>query len=189
MTEVLNAIFTVFPELDTERLRLRQSRPADAEAIFAILSQEDVTRYYNLSPLTTVDQARAIIERRAAAFARRERIRWAIARREDDYVIGSCGFVHWNWESSRAEIGYELAPEWQGQGLMREALSAMLAFGFGKMQLNRIEAFVVPENELSLRLLRRLGFQEEGLLREYGFWKGQFHDQILLSLLKKDWYE
>ncbi len=72
---------------------------------------------------------------------------------------------------------------------MREALSAMLKFGFGRMQLNRIEAFVVPENNPSLRLLQRLGFQQDGLLREYGFWKGQFHDQFLLSLLKKDWHE
>lgn len=139
--------------------------------------------------LAGIDEARAIIDRRAAAFARRERIRWAIARRDDGNVIGSCGFVHWDLTAARAEIGYEIAPQCQGQGLMREALTAMLHFGFGPMQLNRIEAFVVPENEPSVRLLRRLGFQQEGFLREYGFWKKRFHDQLLLSLLKKDWHE
>ncbi len=182
------AVWAAFPALDTERLHLRQSRLTDADAIFAVLSQEEVTRHYNLSPLTSVDQARAIVERRAAAFACQERIRWAIARREDDGVIGSCGFVQWNRNDARAEIGYELAPEWQGRGLMREALTAMLAFGFGPMQLNRVEALVVPGNAPSRHLLLRLGFQQEGLLRQHGFWKGQFHDLHLFSLLKKDWH-
>lgn len=71
---------------------------------------------------------------------------------------------------------------------MREALTAMLAFGFGPMQLNRVEALVVPENTPSQHLLRRLGFECEGLLRQHGFWKGSFHDLHLFSLLKKDWH-
>ena len=180
------AVFARFPTLETERLTLRESRPSDVAAIFAVLSQEEVTRYYNISPLTSVEQAEALVQRRAEAFARQERIRWAIASREDDSVIGSCGYVHWDQGDARAEIGYELAPEWQGKGLMREALSTMLTFGFGPMQLNRVEALVVPENAPSQRLLERLGFQPEGLLREHGFWKGRFHDLHLFSLLKRE---
>ena len=180
-------MFDVFPVLETERLRLRESRLADAEGIFAVLSSEAVTRHYNLSPLADVEEAEALVERRAAAFRRQERIRWAIARREDDVVIGSCGYIHWNRESRRAEVGYELHSDWQERGLMREALSAALSFGFDRMDLNRVEALVVPENEPSQRLLRRLGFVEEGLLREHSFWKGRFHDLLLFSLLRKDW--
>ena len=166
---------------------MRESRLSDAEGIFSVLSAESVTRHYNLSPLANVEEARALVERRAAALRGGERIRWAIARKTDDAVIGSCGYVHWNHEARRAEIGYDLHPDEQGRGLMQEALTAMLAFGFGRMALNRVEALVVPENEPSLRLLRRLGFLEEGLLRDYGFWKGRFHDLRLFSLLKKDW--
>ena len=182
-----DAVFDRFPVLQTERLCLRESRLADAEVIYAVLSSDTVTRYYSLSPLASVEEARALVERRAAAFRRQERIRWAIARREDDAVLGSCGYVHWDRESRRAEVGYELHPDWQGRGLMYEALTAMLSFGFTQMDLNRVEALVVPENEPSLRLLRRLGFEEEGLLRDYSFWKGRFHDLRLFSLLKKDW--
>ena len=188
MSEPFEGVWTEFPTLETERLWLRQSRPSDAEAIFAVLSQEAVTRHYNLSPLTSVEQAQALVERRAAAFGRRERIRWAIARREDDVVVGSCGFVHWDRNDARAEIGYELAPQWQGRGVMRESLSAMLGFGFGPMRLNRVEALVVPENAPSQHLLSRLGFEQEGLLRQHGFWKGRFHDLLLFSLLKRDWH-
>ena len=187
LPETPEAVFDRFPVLETERLRLRESRLSDAEGIYAVLSSEAVTRHYNLSPLASVEEAKALVERRAVAFKRQERIRWVLARREDDMVIGSCGYVHWNREARRVEVGYELHEDWQGHGLMREALSAMLAFGFDRMGLNRVEALVVPENEPSLRLLRRLGFEEEGLLREYGFWKGRFHDLRLFSLLKKDW--
>lgn len=186
MTEAAG-VFDPFPVLETERLRLRESRLADAEGIFAVLSAESVTRHYNLSPLASIEEARALIERRSAALRRGERIRWAVARRTDDAVIGSCGYVGWNRDARRAEIGYELHPDEQGRGLMQEALTAMLTFGFAQMQLNRVEALVVPENEPSLRLLRRLGFAEEGLLRDYGFWKGRFHDLRLFSLLEKDW--
>ena len=187
MAETPADAFDPFPILETSRLRLRESRLSDAEGVFAVLSADSVTRHYGLSPLANVEEARALIERRAAALRRGERIRWAVARRADDVVIGSCGYVNWNRDARRAEIGYELHPDEQGRGLMREALTAMLTFGFNGMGLNRVEALVVPENEPSLRLLRRLGFAEEGLLRDYGFWKGRFHDLRLFSLLKKDW--
>lgn len=106
MSVALEAVFGRFPDLHTERLHLRQSRLTDANAVFAVLSQESVTRHYNLSPLTSIDEARALIERRAASYVSQERIRWAIALREDDLVIGSCGYVHWNRDDARAEIGY-----------------------------------------------------------------------------------
>ena len=179
-------VYAQFPELSTPRLRMRETRPGDAQAVFDILSQPEVTRFYSLSPLTRIEEAQEIIARRAQGFARRQRIRWAIARLEDDGVIGSCGYVHWVPEAARAEIGYELAPAHQGQGVMQEALTAMLAFGFGSMHLHRIEALVMPDNTASLGLLSRLGFQSEGLLRRYGFWKGEFHDLTMLSLLSGD---
>jgi len=82
-----------------------------------------------------------------------------------------------------------MAPAWQGRGLMREALSAVLGFGFDRMQLARVEANVVPENEPSLRLLGQLGFREIELRRGRGFWKGESHDLIYLLLDRKDWHE
>lgn len=182
MSELRDQVFRQFPLLETERLRLRQSRPADAEAMLAVLSSEDVCRYYDLSPLTNLEETSGLIARQAAAFANKERFRWVLARKDDDIVIGSCGLSRWDEAAQQAEIGYELSPDWQGRGLMGEALTAMLAFGFDKMQLGKIEANVVPENEASLRLLRRLGFQEIELRRERGFWKGRSHD--LIHLLK-----
>ena len=189
MSNLRATVFERFPVLETERLHLRESRPEDAQATLAVLSSEDVCRYYDLSPLTLLDEAVGLIAGRAAAFMREERIRWALARREDDVVIGSCGLSRWDEEAGQAEVGYELAPAWQGQGLMREALSAVLTFGFQQMQLQKVEANVVPENGPSLRLLRRLGFREVELRRGRGFWKGQSHDLLHHLLHREDWHE
>lgn len=189
MSDLRASVFERFPVLETERLRLRATGPDDAEATLAVLSSEEVCRYYDLLPLIVREEASKLIASRAAAFAREERIRWALAFRADDVVIGSCGLSRWDEEAAQAEVGYELAPAWQGHGLMREALSAVLGFGFDRMQLARVEANVVPENEPSLRLLRRLGFHEVELRRGHGFWKGESHDLIHLLLDRKDWHE
>lgn len=189
MSDLRDAVFSSFPVLETERLRLRASVPTDASAMLTVLSSEDVCRYYDLSPLTLVGEAAALIANRAAAFAREERIRWVLALREDDVVIGSCGLSRWDEKAAQAEVGYELAPAEQGRGLMREALTAVLGFGFERMRLRRIEANVVPGNEPSLGLLRQLGFREIELRLGRGFWKGEAHDLIHHLLHREDWHE
>lgn len=84
-------------------------------------------------------------------------------------------------------VGYEISPLHQGRGYMKEALAAVLAWGFGEMELNRVEAQVHPGNRASLALLKKLGFVEEGRLREAGYWAGSHHDLLLYALLGREW--
>jgi ribosomal-protein-alanine N-acetyltransferase len=106
--------------------------------------------------------------------------------KEDGVVIGSCGFYGTHPWHLRGSIGYELARPFWRQGIMSEALTAILTLGFGEMGLNRIDAVVLPENLASIRLLEKLGFCNEGLLREYENWGSKgFVDLCMLSLLKK----
>jgi ribosomal-protein-alanine N-acetyltransferase len=175
-----------FPELTTDRLLLCETLPEDAKDVFAVLSQESIAQFYNIVPLTTTAQAVDLIERRHKAFQAGERIRWSIRRKLDDKLMGSCGFVDLNNEAHRAEIGYELGQEYQGNGFVTEALETMLNYGFTQLALNRIEAQVVPENIASVKVLERLGFQREGLLRRRGYWKGEYYDLLMFSLLQSD---
>jgi ribosomal-protein-alanine N-acetyltransferase len=69
---------------------------------------------------------------------------------------------------------------------MTEALKLIIHYGFATLKLNRIQALVIPGNKPSVRLLLKLGFQEEGLLREYAFFKGRYHDLICYSLLSRE---
>lgn len=185
MTQI--ASLEAFPQLETERLLLRQMTPRDARAVYRIFADEEVTRCYDLPTFQDIRQARQLIERQAERFEIGTGIRWGIARRQDNVVIGTCGF-HLSQDPHRAEIGYDLARPFWGQGFMTEALRAVLAYGFESLGLNRVEALVMPGNEASRRLLARLGFVAEGTLREYAFFKGSFHDLICFSLLKRDYH-
>lgn len=181
------SIFDSFPILETERLVLRQIRPYDAAALFACFADEEVTRYYNLPSFIRIEQAQGIIEHMLAGYAERRTIRWAITRREDDLFLGTCGFTGWKWHFFSGQIGYELSRPFWRQGIMTEALTAVLHLAFTQLQLNRIEALVMPGNIASINLLKKLSFQNEGLLRQSGYWQNQFHDLTMMALLKRDW--
>jgi [ribosomal protein S5]-alanine N-acetyltransferase len=177
-----------FPVLQTDRLILRMAQPSDAEALFNLYADPEVTRYYNSEPFTDIDQARSVIERRDERFQHEFGIRWAICFRDEDVLIGSAGLQPWHHAWHFAELGYDLAREHWGKGIMVEALTAILKHGYGAMRLNRVEAEVMPANRQSLRVLHKLGFSREGLLRERGFWKGEYHDLVILSLLASEFY-
>lgn len=178
-----------FPNLLTERLVLRELVPDDAPALFAIHSDAQAMRWFGSEPLRELDQARQLIE----VFAGWRRlpnpgVRWGLARRGDGVLLGSCGLFNWNRNWQRCTLGYELARSAWGQGLMNEALRAVLDWGFSQagMGLNRVEAMIHAENQASLRLAHRLGFRYEGTLREVACWGGQHHDLQMHSRLARD---
>jgi ribosomal-protein-alanine N-acetyltransferase len=171
-----------FPELETADLRLRQLVPADAEAVFQIFADGEVTRFYDLETFTTVGEAADLIARQRARFERGEGLRWGVTHKRDDRVIGTIGCILYKHNASGG-LGYELARPYWRRGITSAALQAVISFGFDRMRLNRLQALVMPGNEASAGLLRKLGFQEEGLLREYAFFRGRFNDLRCFSLL------
>jgi ribosomal-protein-alanine N-acetyltransferase len=159
--------------------------PSDAESLFAILSDEEVTRFYDDEPFTTIAQAREQIQAWAGGYDAGRLIRWGITHREDNIVIGTCGYYGFHRWHRRASIGYELAHAYWRQGIMTEALGAIIQLGFREVGLNRIQAVVMPGNEASDKLLEKLRFRSEGVLREYENWgdKG-YVDVVMYSLLR-----
>ncbi len=178
-----------FPTLETPRLILRPIAPSDLEFVFRHFSDPLVAQYLlDEAPLTTLEQAQDIIDFYTRPIADTYN-RWIMVRKADQQPIGSCGFHKWNRRNLRSEIGYDLTPTAWQQGFMREALTAAIHFGFTNMGLNRIEALVYPANTRSLALLHKLGFQQEGLLRDYFYQSGQFYDHLILALLQRDWQQ
>ena len=175
-----------FPELETENLLLRQVDQSDAKDIYQHFSDENILKYHDLEAFTNIEQARKIIASFYERFHGNQMVRWGIAKKEDNIIIGTCGYHNWLQKSFQAEIGYELSQAYWRKGIMTEALTAIIKFGFEKMELNRIAATVMLGNTASMKLLEKLGFIEEGILREYGFWKGEFHDLKMFALLKKE---
>ena len=183
----IDTIFTHFPPLETERLLLRQIQFSDAESVFVTFSDEAVMEFYGEIPHRSVEDTRDLIRRQHEWYARREGIRWGVTRKGEDRVIGSCGFFNFDEEFQRAEMGYELARAFWRQGIMSEALRAIITFGFTEMGLSRIEAVVDDTNEPSKALLRSLGFSHEGILRKRFFFRGRLWDEHYFGLLKEEW--
>ncbi|MBB5203802.1 RimJ/RimL family protein N-acetyltransferase [Inhella inkyongensis] len=149
---------TAFPTLQTARLLLREITADDARALFEIHGDPVAMRYFG-SLQRDLDSMRAVIQR----FAQWRQLpapgtRWGIALQCGGPLIGSCGLFSWNRDQRRCMLGYELHPAQQGQGLMQEALNAVLPWGFAQMDgLHRIEALIHPDNQSSNRLIQCLG--------------------------------
>ena len=179
--------FTHFPSLATNRLQLRQIQPSDVEAFFAPFSDEETMQFYG-EPHRSVDDTRQAIAQTQARFVQREEIRWGITRTGQDQVIGSCGFHHFDADFQRAETGYILNRAFWGQGMMIEAMSCILTYGFAELGLHRVEAIIDIANERSQSLLLKLGFTYEGNLRQRYSFQGRFEDQHYFGLLKDEWH-
>jgi ribosomal-protein-alanine N-acetyltransferase len=176
--------FQQFPFLETQNLLLRAIRAEDAEDLYTIFADKEVMRHYDLYPFETPEEADDLIEFFAESFELEKGIRWGITRKGEQKILGTCGYVV--LRRYRGEIGYELAQAYWRQGIMSEALPAIINFGFQQLDLNRIEALVMQENAASAGLLTKLGFTEEGILREYDYFKESFHDLRCFSLLRRE---
>ena len=179
-----------FPSLSTQRLQLREIVASDAPALLAIHGDREAMKWFGTDPLADLEAAERVI----AGFANLRQqsspgVRWGIVHADPargSALLGTCGVFRWNRGWRTCLTGYELARQAQGQGYMAEALRAIFGWAFETMAVERIEAQVHPLNTPSLALLRRLGFVEEGLMREAGLWLGERRDLVQLGLLKRE---
>lgn len=176
---------TPVPLLCGEHVQLRAYRADDADALYAIYSDPIVMRYWSYSPWTEHSQVDDYL-RRDHDYVGDGLIAWAIARREDDVLIGTTTLVGIDHAQGRADIGYALSRDQWGKGLAQEAVRLALSHAFDAMQLRRIEADADPRNVASCRLLERIGFIREGFLRERWMVAGELQDTALYGLLRKD---
>jgi len=178
-----------FPLLDTPRLTLREIVAADAPALLAIHGDPVVMRWFGNDPIVDLAGAHRIVDNFAALRTLPSPgLRWAIASKSDPagMLAGTCGFFRWNRGWRTCMLGYELGPQAQGRGLMREALRAILPWAFGTLGIERVEAQVHPDNAASLATLAALGFVREGHQRAAAAWGGRRHDMVMLGLLREE---
>jgi len=114
-------------------------------------------------------------------------MKWGVALNSDDRVIGTVTLFHVDLDNGRAEVGYALAHAYWHQGYIHEALQALFKFAFEVLRLRRLEADVDPRNEASIRTVERLGFQQEGFLRERWHVDGEIQDARFYGLLAREW--
>lgn len=174
------------PTLAAARIVLRPLDITDTDNLYAVFSHPQAMRYWSSPPMTEPAQAAAYIEQIRRWFRSRGGLQWGIARHDDDRVIGTVTLCAFMPEHCRGEVGFILCPDLWGQGLAGEAVARALRYAFDDLNLERIEADVDPRNSPSQRLLERLGFQHEGLMRERWRVAGEIQDGLMLGLLRRE---
>jgi len=152
--------FTPFPVLKTERLTLRQLEISDVKEVLALRSDESVNKYLDRKPSRTIDDAKKFIETINENTQRNDSIYWAITLNGTDKLIGTICLFDFSDDGTKAEIGYELLPEFLRKGIMQEAASKVIDFGVQHIELHSIEAYTHFKNQGSTRLLEKLNFKK-----------------------------
>jgi len=174
------------PIITTERVVLRWVSENDIDSLYEIFSDPQVMRYWATPPYTTREAAVELQREIASGNENETMIKWGLALRDSDRLIGTTTLFNLNIDNGRAEIGYALGRAHWGKGYMNEALQALLTHAFEVMQLRRLEADVDPRNAGSIRTLERLGFQREGFLRERWHVAGEIQDALFYGLLRRE---
>nr|WP_315210593.1 GNAT family N-acetyltransferase [uncultured Flavobacterium sp.] len=182
---MLTINFSPFPNLETERLLLRRVDSNDIKEIFALRSNPETMKYIPRPLVKTDEDALEHIAMIDSKIDSNEGINWAITLKDNSKLIGIIGHYRIKPEHYRAEIGYMLLPEYQGKGIVSEAVREAVKYGFNNMNLHSIEAIIDPDNHASAKVLEKNGFVKEAHLKEYEFFEGRFLDTVIYSILNK----
>ena len=176
-----------FPTIEVGMIILREIEQKDINSAFQYFSDVEVVKYWGASPFTDPQHVAGMLNGMRLSFYKDEGIRWGIALKETDEMIGTIGFHNWSKSANRAEIGYELAREHWGRGILSSVMRPVLSCGFNDFGMNRIAATIRHENTASIKLIEKFGFKQEGILRDYQSVNGAYFDLLLFSLLKREY--
>jgi ribosomal-protein-alanine N-acetyltransferase len=174
-----------FPEMTTERLRLRRIRGSDLESVFAGLSNPDVIKYYGVQ-FDSLDSTREQLRWFEEIYENKSGVWWAISPVGRDLFYGAIGLNDISQAHRKGEIGYWLLPPYWGNGYVSEVIPAVLDYAFNNLHLHRVEAFVEPGNAPSNKLLARFGFTHEGTMRDCQVKNGAFISLEIHAILSND---
>lgn len=148
------------PNLKTERLLLRQVTLADANEVFFLRSDKAVGKYIARPPQKTLKEAKDYIIARHKDIESHKISYWAITLRKEDTLVGTICLWNFTKNHTVAEVGYDLNPAYQKQGIMNEELAKVLNFGFEKLELHQVDAYTQRKNKGSIALLQRNKFKK-----------------------------
>ena len=158
-TEMLNRSFAPFPILATERLTLRQLVIDDEQEIFTLRSDSEVNKYLGRRVSNTIEDARNFINKVNENINKNDSLYWAITLGDTNILVGTICLFSFSDENGNCEIGYELLTNFQGQGIMKEAVKKVIDYAFKTLKVQKIEAFLHRDNQSSINLLEKFSFR------------------------------
>jgi len=175
--------------LETPRLILRKINKNDAEDMYEYSRLEEVTKYLLWKPFTSLDVSRAYIATLGRSYKTGKFYDFAVVVKEENKMIGTCGFTTVSEKDGAAQIGFVLNPAYHQKGYGYEAALEVMRLGFFEFGFNRIEAKCMSGNVASRALMQKLGMQYEGCARQLMFVKGVYRDIETCSILKSEFVE
>jgi ribosomal-protein-alanine N-acetyltransferase len=175
--------FTPFPMFKTARLVLRRITVQDVDEVFAIRSDAETMQYIPRPLAKNKQDAVEYIGIISKGIEDNEFIHWAICLKEDPKLIGMICLIRFQPENYRTEVGYILSPEFRGQGLMTEALQAVVSYAFNVLKYHSLVGVIDPRNLSSEAILKRANFIKEAHFKECRYHNGVFLDDVVYSLL------
>ncbi len=192
LQRTVKRVFTRIPTLMTRRLTLRAMKPMDSYDMFEYAHRADVTRYLTWQPHPSREYTRDYLEFIGKCYRNGEFYDWALIWCADgeyrEKMIGTCGFTRFDYDNNAAEVGYVINPEYRGRGVAPEALARVLEFGFTELKLNRIEARYIVGNEVSRRVMEKVGMKFEGVRRQSLLNRGDYVDVGYCSILASEYF-
>jgi len=157
---MLNRTFTPFPILTTERLTLRQLTSNDKQEIFTLRSDSEINKYLDRQLSNTIEDARNFINKVNENINKNDSLYWAITLSDKNILVGTICLFGFSDDNYKCEIGYELLTNFQGQGIMKEAVEKVIDYALNAIKVKNIEAFLHRDNQSSIKLLEKLSFRK-----------------------------
>lgn len=180
------SLFRALPELESQRLVLRKVNLDDVQDLFDYASDPQVTRHVLWETHTSLLDSHTYLKNMCRKYMAGAVTEWGIEMKSMRRLIGTCGFVGYEPDHFRAEVGYALGRAYWGKGIATEALNTVAWHAFYTLGLLRLEARTTVDNVASQSVLRHLGFRQEGLLRNHLHLKGHLQDIQVWGLLREE---
>jgi len=182
---MLQTNFPPFSDLTTERLVLRKLNPGDVNEIFAIRSDDRVNKFLDRPKCTTIEEAREFIDKIINGINNNDCFYWGITFKNENKLMGTICFWNISKEYNKAETGFELHPDFQGKGIMQEALSKIIQFGFSVLQFKSIEGWTNVNNLSSIKILEKNNFKRDTDAENKNKGNEELANMVIYSLDKK----
>ncbi|KEK22833.1 GNAT family N-acetyltransferase [Bacillus gaemokensis] len=185
----IEIIFGNFPVLESANLVLRKIEEKHLQEVYTIYDNENVFKYCGIIPKHNIQTVSKMIGHFDRDYHKKNRVKWGIFQKnQSDKLVGIIESMDFNKKINMVSIGYFLAEDYWGKGIATESVHMLVKFLFEEVHVNRIQAEVMPANEVSKKVLLKNGFIKEGLLRQASLWSGKgIVDLEIYGIIKEDY--
>jgi ribosomal-protein-alanine N-acetyltransferase len=185
-TDLIRLFFADPPRIETARLLLRPLELSDAEAIYAYAKEPEVTKHLMWDRHRSIEDTYRFLQQAIGWRQQAASAGWGIVVKDSQSLIGTIGLHNYEEQNKCIEMGYVISQDYWNQGLMTEAVRAVIDKTFSTTPINRIQAHHYFANVPSGRVMEKAGMQYEGTFRKRVFIKGEFRDIKMYAILRSD---